>query len=219
MRRTRAATLAAVFAVATCNFAHGGGIVIGGFDAARGGFESLAPGEDSALATDISSAISGTTFSFTNMITPSFLSGVQVVILGVATTDTSAVTPLSPSEQTALQNFVLGGGTALIFADNSTFAPNAPATNASFLNPFGVTITGTLGGGRTAPIINPTGPLTSPFPVSAFYGYYTGYFSDIGSGTVLANFGAGEPAIDYIAPGVLGPSMCVRCCSPILTRW
>ena len=105
----------------------------------------------------------------------------------------------------ALGNFVLGGGTALIFADNSTFASNAPAANASLLNPFGVTITGTLNGGQTAPIINPTGPLTSPYPVTAFFGNYTGYFNGIGQGTVLANFGPGEPAIDYFAPHVLGP--------------
>jgi hypothetical protein len=30
--------------------------VVGGFDASRGGFESLAPGEDSTLATDIQTA-------------------------------------------------------------------------------------------------------------------------------------------------------------------
>ena len=148
------AVLAAMFAAATSQFA-AAGLVVGGFDAARGGFESLAPGEDSALASDISSAYPGTTFSFANTLTPSFLSGVQAVILGVATTDTSAVTPLSTSEQSALLNFVLGGGTALIFADNSTFASGAAATNASFVSPFGVTITGTLNGGQTAPIINP----------------------------------------------------------------
>jgi hypothetical protein len=36
--------------------------VVGGFDAARGGFESLAPGEDSGLASDIVTAFPGTTF-------------------------------------------------------------------------------------------------------------------------------------------------------------
>jgi PEP-CTERM motif len=194
-----------MFTAVACNFAHAGGVVVGGFDAARGGFESLAPGEDSALANDISSAYPGTTFSFTSTLTPAFLSGVQVVILGVATTDFSAITPLSASEQSALGNFVLGGGTALIFADNSTFASNAPAANASLVNPFGVTITGTLNGAQTAPIINPSGPLTSPYPVTSFFGNYTGYFNDVGAGTVLANWGTDEPAIDYFAPGVLGP--------------
>ena len=203
MNKNRLAALVAILAASAGQIARAD-LTVGGFDAARGGFESLAPGEDSALANDISSAYPGTTFHFTNTLTTPFLSGVQSVILGVATTETSAVTPLSTSEQGALLNFVLGGGNALIFADNSTFNPNAPATNASFLSPFGVTITGTLGGAQTAPIINPTGPLTSPYPVSAFYGNYTGYFSNTGQGQVLANFGAGEAAIDYFAPGVLG---------------
>jgi hypothetical protein len=205
MTKSRIALLVAMFAVGPCHLAHAGSVVVGGFNAARGGFESLAPGEDSTLASDISSAFPGTTFKFTGTLTPTFLSGSQVVILGVATTDSSAVAPLSSSEQSVMRNFVLGGGTALIFADNSTFSANAPATNASFLSPFGVSITGTLTGGRTAPIINSTGPLTSPYPVTAFFGNYTGYFNNIGQGTVLANFGAGEPAIDYFAPGVLGP--------------
>ena len=102
MSKIRIAALAAMFAAATCQFAHAGGVVVGGFNAARGGFESLAPGEDSTLANDISSAYPGTTFNFTSTLTPTFLSGVQVVILGVATSDTSAVTPLSTSEQSAI---------------------------------------------------------------------------------------------------------------------
>jgi PEP-CTERM motif len=205
MIKTRFTAFAVMFMAATCHLTHAD-VVVGGFDAARGGFESLAPGEDSALASDISSAYPGTTFKFANTLTAAFLSSVQVAILGVATTNTSAVTPLSTSEQSALFNFVLGGGTALIFADNSTFASGAPATNASFLSPFGVTIAGTLGGGQTAPIIDPTGPLTGPFPVSSFFGNVTGFFSNVGQGMVLANFGVGEPAIDYFAPGVLGPN-------------
>ena len=107
MNKTCVMAFAAMFAAATCNFAYAG-IIVGGFDAARGGFESLAPGEDSALANDISSAYPGTTFDFTSTLTPTFLSGVQVVILGVATTDYSAVTPLSTSEQSVLLDFVSG---------------------------------------------------------------------------------------------------------------
>jgi len=179
---------------------------IGGFDPSRGGFESLAPGEDSALANDITAAYPGTTFSFSNTLTSSFLNGLNVVILGVATTDSSAITPLTSSEQTALQNFVLNGGTALTFTDNSTFDPNAPEANASLLTPFGLTATGTLNGSVNAPILNPSGPLTDPFtPVTEFATYFPGYFNGTGAGTVLAQFAPGEAAIDYFAPGTLGP--------------
>ena len=50
-----------------------------------------------------------------------------------------AITALSKSEQSALQGFVMSGGTALIFSDNSPFDSNAPAANASLLSPVGVT--------------------------------------------------------------------------------
>jgi hypothetical protein len=182
------------------------GPVIAGFDAARGGFESLAPGEDTGLANDISTAFPGTTFEFANTLTPSSLSGANVAILGVATSDFSAITPLSASEQSALQNFVLNGGTAIIFTDNDSFGPNAPAANASLLSPFGVTATGTLNGTQLAPITNSTGPLTGPFtPINEFQGDYTGFFSDTNGGQVLASWAPGEPAIDYFAPTFFGP--------------
>lgn len=203
--------------------AHAGPIVIGGFDANRGGFESLTPANDpnallspytgsqenSALAADIANALPGTQFLFSNTLTSSFLGNVSAVILGVATTEFSAITPLSVSEQTALRNFVLGGGTALIFADNATFDANAPAANASLLSPFGVTATGILGGNPSAPLLNPNGPLTGPFgPVDGLFNGYPGYFNETNGGQVLAVLD-GDPtkaAIDYFAPGALGPT-------------
>jgi hypothetical protein len=208
-KNLRKATLTGLFVVAASASAYAAGPVVAGFDAARGGFESLAPGEDTGLSDDISAAFPGTTFEFASTLTSSFLSGANVAILGVGTTDFSAITPLSSSEQSALFNFVLGGGTALIFADNSTFdlGGNAPAANASLVSPFGVTITGTLNGGQTAPIIDPSGPLTGPFtPVTAFFGNFTGFFSDTNGGQVLADWSSdGEPALDYFKPGFFGP--------------
>jgi hypothetical protein len=184
------------------------GPVVAGFDAARGGFESLAPGEDTGLANDISMAFAGTTFRFGDTLTSSFLSGANVAILGVATSDFSAITPLSASEQSALHNFVLNGGAAIIFTDNDSFdsAGNARAANASLLSTFGVTSTGTLSGAQLAPIANSTGPLTGPFtPVNEFQGDYTGYFSGANGGQVLASWAPGDPAIDYFAPKFFGP--------------
>jgi hypothetical protein len=181
--------------------------VVGGFDAARGGIASLAPGEDSALAADIVAAFPGTTFQFTNTLTSSFFSGVNAVILSVATSDTTAITPLSASEQSAVKSFVLGGGIALMFSDNSTFNANAPAANANFLAPFGVTATGTLTGFVSAPILNPAGPLTKPFtPVTTFTTNFPGWYSDTNGGLVLAdlNNNSAQPAIDYFGPGAFG---------------
>ena len=131
------------------------------------------------------------------VLTPSFL--------GVAT-ERSAITPLTSSEQTALHNFVLNGGTALMYTDNNTFDPNAPVVNASFLTPFGLTTTGTLGPPANPPLLNSSGPLTHPFtPVTNFTTLDAGFFNGTGTGTVLAQFAPGEAAIDYFAPGTLGP--------------
>lgn len=115
--------------------------VVGGFGAARGCTESLALGENSALAADIATAFRGTRLQFSNTPTSPFFSSVDAVILGVGTSDTSAITSLSPSEQPALKSFILG--IALMFSDNDTFAANAPDANANVLEPFGVTATGT----------------------------------------------------------------------------
>jgi PEP-CTERM motif len=183
--------------------------VVGGFDLARGGLESLAPGGNSALAADIVSAFPGTTIQFTDTLTPSFFSSVNVVLLGLGTSNTSSITPLSPSEQSALKNFVLGGGIALMFSDNDTFAANAVAANANFLAPFGVTATGTLTGIVNAPILNPTGPLTGPFmPVTTFATNFPGWYSNTNGGLVLAdlNNNPAMPAIDYFGPGAFGPT-------------
>ena len=200
LRSTLLAGLFGVFAIPAY-----AGLVVGGFSLARGGIESLASGGDTALAADIQAAIPGTTFSFSDTLTPAFLGAVNAVILGDATTNTSAIAPLTASEQTALLNFVLGGGTAVIFTDNSTFSANAPTVNASMLSPFGVTASGTLGGTHKAPIANLNGPLTTPFgPVTQFATNFPGFYTSTGQGQVLAQFAPGEAAIDYFAPGVLG---------------
>ena len=206
----RQGTLAGTFAVASAGSAYAAGPVVAGFNSARGGFESFQ--ENTGLANDISTAFPGTTFTYSSTLTPSFLSGANVVVLGVAVNDELAITPLSSSEQSALFNFVKNGGTAIIFADNSTFDVDdpmgnmAPEANASLVSPFGATITGTLNGTQLAPIKDLTGPLTSPFtPVTEFQGLYTGYFSNLGGGQDLADWAANEPAIDYFAPKFFGP--------------
>ena len=59
--------------------------MVAGFDSARGGFESFQ--ENTGLANDISTAFPGTTFTYSSTLTPSFLSGANVVVLGVAVND------------------------------------------------------------------------------------------------------------------------------------
>jgi len=91
-----------------------------------------------------------------------------------------------------------------MFSDNDTFA-----ANANFLEPFGVTATGTLNNFVTAPILNPAGPLTGPFtPVTPFTTNFPGWYSDTNGGLVLAdlNNDPTKPAIDYFGSGAFGPN-------------
>lgn len=175
-------------------------VVIGGFDSTRGGFESLE--NNTQLYQAIATAYPRATFKYSSVITSEFLSQVNVVILGVAAGNETAISPLTAAEQSALSSFVRAGGTALIFTDNSTFDPNAPTANASLLAPFGVTATGTIHGTQFAPLLNLAGPLTSPFsPVTDFETSAPGWFVNAGTGTVLAKFAENENAIVYFAPG------------------
>lgn len=96
-----------------------------------------------------------------------------------------------------------------MFSDNDTFNSNAPAANANFLAPFGVTATGTLSGIVNAPILNPTGPLTGPFtPVTTFVTNFPGWYSNTNGGLVLADLNSNPamPAIDYFGAGAFGPT-------------
>jgi hypothetical protein len=77
--------------------------VVGGFDVARGGLESLAPGGNPALASDIVAAFPGTTFQFSNTLTPAFLSSVNVVTSSFLASQRRIVAPshrlAAPSSQ------------------------------------------------------------------------------------------------------------------------
>ena len=179
--------------------------MIGGFDFDRGGEESLIPSENATLSAEISSAFPGATFQFTSELTPQFFSGIQVAIFGVATAPRSSVNPLTTSEQSALLNFVLGGGTALIFADNTGYSAESPTTNASFLSPFGVTMTGNLGGVLTAPLVNPTGPLTGPYPAQRGLWKLPRILQRYRTGDGAGQLRRGRAGRRLSAPGVLGP--------------
>ena len=173
-------------------------LIIGGFDSTRGGFESVA---NSSVESDLRDAITGrfpgVTFSSTGTLTAPYLSGVNVLLLGVAQGDFAAISPLTAAEQTALLSFVDAGGTAVLFADNSDFDLNnqAPAANASFLSPFGLAADGTLTGNQSATFLSGGGSLDTYYPTD---------FSTLGGSTELAAFTSnGQPAAAYFPRGAL----------------
>lgn len=141
------------------------GAVVGGWDVTRGGQYSVAEG--SKVATIRSSLLSmfpGTTLTGSPTLTPAYLSTLDSIILTSASSDSSAVSPLSLAEQTALRNFVLSGHRALILGERSDFSA---ATNATLVDPFGVHISGTAMGHFPASPINPLGNpiMNGPFGV------------------------------------------------------
>ena len=184
------------------------GEVIGGWDASRGGDYSLSAGATAAqLRSLIATDFPGATITGTPTLTSSYLSTVNVLVIAAAFTGNNvAITPLSSAEQAALDNFVLGGGTAILISDNN-FAYQA-ASN-SFNSVFGVNVTGDLTGNQNGTVTNTTNPVTNgPFGLATgFAGNFPGYFDSLGSsavslGTWQVN---GIPGVAEIAPGVLGP--------------
>ncbi len=164
-------------------------LTIGGFSSARSGQGSLDDGSSGALRSSLSSTLSGVSFSSADTLTADYLATVDVLVLDVATSCCAAMAPLSAEEQAALRAYVDAGGGAVIFADNADFSASAPATNASVLDPFGVTVAGTLFGSFSATVTNPTHPVaTGPAGTAAVFGYlFPGTFTASGlNGNPLA---------------------------------
>jgi len=181
------------------------GLIIGGFDFTRGGFESIADSSSmSDLRTAIQNQFPGTTFSSSDTLTASYLDTVEVLMLGVATGNFSAITPLTTAEQTALLDFVDAGGEAIIFTDNDSFDPNnADNANNSLVSPFGLSV----GGDLTGP--NNDGSQSGTYLSGGYtlQATYPGEFTGLGSSTELAYYNAAgqPPAVTYFPSGALAP--------------
>ena len=179
---------------------------VGGFTSARGGAGSI--DTNTGLRNLILGQFPGTTFSSTPTLTASYLSGIRTLIISVAVGSAKAITALSASEQTALVNFVKSGGNALLVCDNSTFDNGAPAVNASFASPFGLSVTGTLNGIQSSTIVNNSNPVVSG-PAGTAMSYTTnfpGWFSSVGNAVTVATLNAnGQPDLAVMLPGVFSP--------------
>ena len=120
--------------------------------------------------------------------------------------DSGGIVPLSAAEKSALLNYVLGGGTALVLAEE--YVDHASAQ--SLLDPFGITIADDgVSGLQYGTILNPSHPIfDGPFGVqSAFAVLGSGIFTDLGPyATSLATMDStGFPILASIEAGVLGP--------------
>jgi hypothetical protein len=157
-------------------------MVIVAWNETRGGVSSLS--DDAGYASTramIATNFPGSTIVGVPTITTAALIGANVVWIGSATGDTSAITPLSASEQSALLGFVQGGGTAVLFGENDTFNPNASTANNSLFTPFNAHNTGTLIGGQPYSFPSPASfPLTGPFgTITALTSGFPGWFDSL----------------------------------------
>lgn len=178
-------------------------VVINGWDASRGGFVAF---KNSGALDDARAAfntfISGEgitpTIEETGAITSAALEGVDVLFLGTVKTNTSAITPLTGSEQTALGNFVQDGGCAVLVVDNDSFGSSPDPANESLIDPFDLDVTGTLDGTRTSTATSAVSPVLDG--VTEITHNYVGWFDDTGTSTVLATLN------DNSEPSALGDS-------------
>jgi hypothetical protein len=192
----------------------GASTMIGGFDASRGGLESLANSySETGLRDAIASAFPGSIFTSSATLTSSYLSTLNLVILGVGAGELAAIQPLSTAEQDALKGFVQSGGSAIIFTDNSSFdvadplGNQASTANNSLLAPFGLDSTGTLPAAETA-LVTPGGTFLTTGAggtASQLDTSNPGWFDVTGNSTVFATYVSnGQAAGAYFGPGALG---------------
>jgi hypothetical protein len=177
---------------------------VGGFNATRGGGGSI--DNNVPLRNLILSQYPGSTFSSTSTLTPAYLSTVNRLIISVGIAATKAIAPLSSAEQSALVDFVKGGGTALLFCDNNTFDSAAPTVNASFLSPFSLSMTGTLSSNQSSRIVNPSNPVaTGPAgTATGFDTLFPGWFTSLGNAVAVAVLTTNNmPDIAVLMPGML----------------
>ena len=146
----------------------------------------------------------GSTISSTSTLTPAFLSGVDVLFLISAQADGVGITPLSAAEKSAVYNFVLGGGGAIMMAEDYTDHPSAQ----SLVDPFGVTIADDGVSGLQS-CTTPSHPIfDGPFGTQPFYVVYgSGAFTNLGpyATSVSQEQSTSLPVIASLESGVLGP--------------
>jgi hypothetical protein len=191
-------------------------ITVGGFDASRGGWCSLATGIYLANFRDrlVTADFPGVTFVLTGAptLTPAYLATLDILVIATPSSNSTAITSLSQAEQEAVRAFILGGGRFLISSDNSTFAGEyTEAVNNSALGPIGMTAGGiTLSSRQPMQSSVASSPLVSgrSGSWSIVDTDYPGTWMSTGRATVVASIN-GNPSLPALAQfnvGDLGPA-------------
>jgi len=187
-----------------------GGWVVGSFNEARGGFDSLDdPGQAQQKAL-ISFLHPEVTYSSTSTLTSAYLSTVNTMIIGDGFDASHTIAALSASEQSALLQFVSNGGNLVVFTENSNYdLANGAASRASLIGPFGLTTTGWIVN-DTAQIVALTHPIANGpgGPLSHFDLHNTGWLTSLGpyAHTIAIETVTGMPVMAAIERGAISPT-------------
>ncbi|MCA9284420.1 MAG: hypothetical protein KDA22_04345 [Phycisphaerales bacterium] len=188
-------------------------LVIGGFDATRGGGASIADGDLLDTFRDsITTAFPGTTFSGTGTLTAEYLETIDLLVLFSAKGGVSAITPLSLDEQSAVMDFVSQGGPAILFVDNDSFGgAGSDAANESVVDFVGLDATGTGSGwSQPATIADPEASALASGPFGTVANWtvgWSGWFDFVPrDGIVIGTIDqSGLPGLVVFPPDAIGP--------------
>lgn len=187
--------------------------VIGGWNLARGGVSSVAESPAMAGFRAIIQTVSpGAALTSTDTLTPAYLATVDSLFLGAAADTDVVVTPLSPAEQTALFNFVVGGGTVGIVVENAWVGVGIDGGDASFesfLDPFGLDVAG-RSNATNATVTNFGHPVTNgPYgAITQFATSFSGWFDNLGpyAQSLAVDDQSGLPVLAVIESGAIVPT-------------
>jgi hypothetical protein len=186
-------------------------LIIVAWNETRGGVSSLA--DDAGFASTrsmIATNFPGSSIVGVSTLTSAALTGADVVWIGSATGSTTAITPLSAAEQSAMLGFVQAGGTAVLFGENDTFAGGAsPTANNSLFTSFSAHNTGTLTNTQAYSFPSPSSfPLVGPWgTVTALSSGFPGWFDSLpAAASVVATLTAnGQDVIASLPKDALDP--------------
>jgi hypothetical protein len=179
-------------------------VVVGTFDLARGGIGSFVP----TPAIELYSP--GLTVTTTSELTPAYLATIDVLLIGGQFSDTTTVSPLSASEQSALFNFVSAGGNFGFLGEREgQGGPTGDASRESFLDPFGIDTMGNSSA-TSATFTNPLHPVADgPFGTITQYGLNgSGWYDNLGPYAVAlaTEDDTNQPVLLVIESGIISPT-------------
>ncbi|GAB5443698.1 MAG: hypothetical protein Fues2KO_40470 [Fuerstiella sp.] len=178
--------------------------VVGVWNQFRADAWSLVDGEFSDnYRADLAATFSNAVVVGTSALTEDFLAQIDILIIGASTGNSIPIKPLTAAEQTALYDFVAGGGSALLMPENNFQFETA---SNSFLAPFGLASGGFNQNEFRVSVTDPDHPIFSGDygTITGYDLWYPGEITTLGPNAVpIAEIAPGRPVAAVIEPGTL----------------